>query len=111
MTNEEIILKNRCRLMEEGVIGTTGRCITVQTDKGERTFYEPEPIHTFQVWKELGFSVKKGEHAIAKFTIWKYKPDKLQNGEEDEESGHMFMKVAHFFKRDQVEPIGAKAGA
>lgn len=94
--------------MESGVIGTTGRSITVQTDKGEITMFEPEPIHTFNAWKELGFSVKKGEHAIAKFTIWKYKPETIKNENgEDEESGEMFMKTAHFFKGDQVEPIKA----
>ena len=109
MTNEAIIFENACRLMNEGKIGTTGRSITVKTDKGERTLFEPEAIHTFQVWKELGFCVKKGEHAIAAFTIWKYKVDnviKNENGD-DEQDGHCFMKVAHFFKRDQVEPIKA----
>lgn len=103
MTNEQIIFEERCRLMQEGKIGTTGRSITVKTDKGEKTFLEPEPIHTFQVWKELGYSVKKGEHAIAKFTIWKYTADK----EDDSEDGHCFMKTAHFFKREQVEPLKA----
>ena len=109
MTNEAIIFENACKLMKDGVIGTTGRSVTVKTtDGGEMTMLEPEPIHTFQAWKELGYKVKKGEHAIAKFTIWKYKSETIKNESgEDEESGHMFMKLAHFFKRDQVEPLKA----
>jgi len=111
MTNAEIILKNSCQLMKDGIIGTTGRILTMKTDDGkEITMPEPEPIHTFQMWKELGYSVKKGEHAIAKIRIWKYHIDKEimdENGEKEEEAGSCFMKTAFFFKRDQVEPINA----
>ena len=32
---------------------------------------EDEELHTFQGWKSRGYSVKKGETAIAKFPIWK----------------------------------------
>ena len=32
----------------------------------------PELIHTYQKWKELGYQVRRGEKAIAKFPIWKY---------------------------------------
>ena len=95
--------------MKEGIIGTTGRSLTMQTDDGkEITMLEPEPIHTFQTWKELGYSVKKGEHAIAKIKIWKYRIEEIKNENgEKEESGSCFMKTAFFFKKDQVEPIKA----
>ena len=107
MTNAQIIFQNSCDLMKKGIIGTTGRSVTFKNQDGEeKTMWEPEPIHTFQVWKQLGYSVKKGEHAIAKFTIWKYSSKMIENEEgKEEESGHCFMKMAHFFKRDQVEEI------
>lgn len=73
MTNEMIIFNARLALMEDGKIGGTGRMMEIEDEDGEkRKIEEPEEIHTFLIWKELGFSVKKGEKAIAKFDIWKY---------------------------------------
>lgn len=60
-----------------------------------------EEVHTFQRWKSMGFSVKKGEKAAFKTTIWKAVP-KI---EEDEEKIKMFMKSAAFFMASQVQPI------
>lgn len=109
MTNAAIILDHQLYLMEQGKIGTTGRmfeAVTVDADGNEtrKLLPEPEPIHTFQHWKALGYSVKKGEHAVAKFAIWKHsaKKETDENGEELENSS-MFMKVAHFFALSQVE--------
>lgn len=67
-----------------------------------------EEIHTFQRWKEMGFSVKKGEHAVAKFPIWKMGTKKDDDGEE-KTTGRMFMKNSAFFSTAQVEPIPARA--
>ena len=108
MTNEQIIFNNRYQLMIDGVIGTTGRQITVQDEEGNKqVIYEPEQIHTIMEWKRRGFSVKKGEKAITQFTIWKHSTKKAQEeGEEDEEK--MFMKNAFFFSASQVEPIEEK---
>lgn len=68
-------------------------------------------IHTFQRWKALGYSVKKGEHAIAKFAIWKYGERKRKTedgGEEVQEiGGGCFMKTSAFFSTAQVEPLKA----
>lgn len=67
-----------------------------------------EEIHTFQRWKALGYSVKKGEHAVSKIPIWKMATRKNKDGEE-EETGRMFIKTSAFFSTAQVEPIPARA--
>ena len=52
MTNEQIIFQNSLQLMDDGIIGTTGRTITVENEQGEKLeMQEPEPIHTYQAWK------------------------------------------------------------
>lgn len=108
MTNEDIILRERVRLHQAGALQGTGRYLTAETADGKTVTFEiPEEIHTFAAWKELGFSVKKGEHAVTKLTIWKYKPPKDEDAVADPER-HMFMKTAAFFKRSQVEPLAAK---
>lgn len=107
MTNEMIILHESVKLMENGVIAGTGEIIIVENADGTKKQLEmPEPIHTFQNWKELGYSVKKGEKAIAKFPIWKniVKTVVDENNEEKERS-RMYMKTAAFFKFSQVEKI------
>ncbi len=68
-----------------------------------------EDIHTFQHWKNLGFSVRKGEKAVAKFPIWKMGTRKNKETKEEEETGHLFMKVSAFFSSSQVEPLPARA--
>ena len=85
MTNAEIVALEWALLVGNGVISSD------------------EEIHTFQKWKSLGYSVRKGEKAVASFTIWKHttKTDK----ESGEESAAMFMKKAHFFSTSQVEKI------
>lgn len=105
MTNEVIILQKRFEMMEAGILGTTGRYITVENENGEkRKVLEPEEIHTFSAWKELGYSVKKGEKAAAKVLIWKHTVKKAQTAEEADKE-KMFMKLASFFTPKQVEPI------
>lgn len=103
MTNAQIITSARFSLMEQGVIGSTGRMIEIEDENGKRTVPEPEEIHTYQAWKQLGYQVKKGQKAIAAFTIWKH--TSKENKETDEKEDKMFMKNAHFFKPSQVEAI------
>ena len=112
MTNEMIILWESVDLMEQGIIGTTGRPFEVEDKDGnKRLLQEPEAIHTFDGWKERGYAVKKGEHAVASFMIWKYVSGKKKNEETEaeEENGRCIMKKAFFFKASQVEKI--KRGA
>lgn len=111
MTNAEIIFKNRLFLMEQGVIKATEEIMTITDDNGDRKEVNvPEEIHTFQAWKKMGYIVNRGEHAIAKFPIWKFKPNGKKGEEEAEEdkeaSGKMFMKIAFFFTANQVSKIG-----
>lgn len=116
MTNAQIIFNESMSLMEQGIIKTTGRTFTMKNEDGEEiTIKEPEAIHTFAVWKELGRQVKKGEHAKAAFTIWKAGKGKASDedaqadGKKDGEKLKMFMKKAFFFTIDQTEPITVKA--
>lgn len=109
MTNAKIIMDARIQLMMNGLIGTTGRTFTVtvlDTDGNEveKVLPEPEEIHTFAHWKDLGFKVKKGEHAVARIMIWKHTSKKTEDesGEEIDTSS-MFRKVACFFSASQVE--------
>lgn len=74
-----------------------------------------EEIHTFEHWKSLGYSVKKGEKSEIKFPIWKYGKGKSEESEEDDgngekktRKGYCFMKMSAFFKESQVEPIKAR---
>ena len=89
MTNVEIIMGNMAMLIADGVI----------TEENE--------IHTYAHWKSLGFQVKKGEHAIAKFPIWKYTKGKKKDMSEEEAQakGYCFMKNSAWFTDKQVEPI------
>lgn len=114
MTNAQIIMKQSIRLMNEGKLKGTGREITVTfPNMPPIKTEEPEPIHTFNGWKELGYKVKKGEHSDIKFTIWKYtekakKPEEMTGNElEDAPVSNMFMKLSAFFTAAQVEPIKA----
>ena len=109
MTNETIIMNHAFQLMEQGIIGTSGRKIKITTAEGEQLVDEPEAIHTFQWWKKHGMSVKKGEKAVAAFPIWKHTTRKPKDGDEGEPEEYMFMKLSHFFTAAQVKPIGATA--
>lgn len=112
MTNAQIIFNESMELMEAGIIGTTGRTFIFEdADGNKKEIQEPEPLHTFARWKELGYIVKKGEHAKASFYIWKAgkgkakEEDENADGENSPEKMKMFMKKAFFFTFDQVEKI------
>lgn len=115
MTNAMIIMAEQVRLQEEGVLKYTGRYIDVLGPDGVITKTpEIQPIHTFAAWKAMGYRVKKGEKAVAKFPIWKYVAnvskevaeavDETDTDHIDGE-GKMFMKVAAFFTDEQVEKV------
>lgn len=73
-----------------------------------------EEIHTFERWKSMGYSVKKGEKSEIKFPIWKYGKGKSEESVEDDgdgekkKGGYCFMKMSAFFKESQVEPMKVK---
>lgn len=107
MTNAMIIFNASCELMEKGIIGTTGRTLSVELPDGtKQEMLEPEPIHTFQKWKDLGYCVDRGQKSIATLMIWKAGKENIKNeSDQDEETIKMFMKKAFFFSQSQVKPI------
>ena len=122
MTNAQIILHESVRLMNEGILKGTGRKAYLETPLGTIEVEQPEAIHTFQRWKELGYSVKKGEKSSIKIRIWKHTTKQLKTDTENAElnamnaqinaqggESNMFMKTAAFFTFAQVEPLNARA--
>ncbi len=111
MTNNQIILSEAVRLMEAGIIGGSGQFVTVPTaDGGEKILEMPEALHTFESWKAAGRIVRKGEHAIARFPIWKHcaaRTVTTDDGEEATRPARMIMKTACFFTFKQTEPARA----
>lgn len=88
MTNVEIVSMAWAELVSNGTIS------------------ESEEIHTFAKWRELGYSVRRGEKCIVKLSIWKHTSRQitLENGDTAEDA-KMFMKTAAFFSTSQVEKI------
>ena len=107
MTNTMIILNERFALMDNGTIGTTGRKIDIEDCDGNKTIVlEPEEIHTYKAWQELGYQVKRGEKCIARFPIWKHVFKKVKDKDGNEENKEkMFLKESYFFKFSQVEKM------
>ncbi len=105
MTNKEIIFRASMELVEQGILKTTGRVFTQELPDGTTIEVpEPEAIHTYNGWKERGFQVKRGEHAKAVFTIWKWAGQKdEETGEET--GGRCFPKKSFWFTADQVEKV------
>ena len=64
MTNEMIIFKESQKLMNDGILQGSGVFATVEFEDGARQVEMPEEIHTFQAWKSLGYSVKKGKRLL-----------------------------------------------
>lgn len=110
MNNEQIILQHSLLLMEEGIIGTTGRTFEIEDPDGNmKTISEPEPIHTFAAWKDRGYQVRRGQKAIAKFPIWRHqgagKKKNRNTGEEEDTAEKMYLTDAFFFSKSQVQPL------
>ena len=104
-TNSEIILRQSLELLKQGILKPTGRVLVQELPDGTKLeIPEPEPIHTYNGWKDLGYQVKKGEHAKAEFPIWKYKGKKDEETGEEKE-GTCYQRKAFWFTFDQVEKI------
>lgn len=122
MTNEMIILNASLKLMEEGILKGSGVFGEIENADGSKTSVElPEEIHTFNCWKERGFSVKKGAKSEIRIQIWKHTTKMLRTDTDNAETNkmnqqindqggqsNMFMKVSAFFTAAQVEPIKAR---
>lgn len=113
MTNSAIILNESFRLMREGILSGSGRYVVLDGENGPEKVELPEDIHTFAAWKARGYVVRKGEHAIAAFHVWRYSDRRRSDAEEgetdgeQESGGHCFLKRSFFFKASQVEKITA----
>lgn len=119
MTNAQIIFNASVKLMEDGILSGTGNFMKVTYDDGtEKQIEIPEQIHTFAGWKTLGYSVRKGQKAIAQIDIWKHTAKFLDENVPDEKTAaankeindqggiqKIFMKKSFFFKASQVEPM------
>lgn len=107
MTNREIVHEESQKLLKEGKIKPTGKVYHWTDEEGmEHTYVESEAIHTFAAWKQLGYVVRKGEKAVAKFPIWKYTTKKVEKDDGTEEDrSSMFMKMSAFFSASQVEKL------
>lgn len=62
--------------------------------------YGALPLHTFQMWKHMGYKVKKGEHARITTQLWKYQTKENEKGEKEEKC---FLCKSHLFTNEQVE--------
>lgn len=92
MNNCTIIENHLRNLIAEGIV-----------DRGEE-------IHTYNGWKARGCNVRRGEHAIAKFPIFKKVARKrnsseINNPTSNNQSSDTFMitQDAYFFATHQVE--------
>lgn len=117
-----IILNERIRLLEEGIIRSTGRMLEFEDESGEiHEYEEPEEIHSFAYWKEHEHRVvRKGSKAIAAFPIWvpkkikKWEVEELKEDTSDASTGEveisvmkkkMYLKQTFFFTYEQTEAI------
>ncbi len=69
-----------------------------------------EEVHTFARWKQLGFIVKQGEHALFSTSLWKQTKGKRRESaetENDEEAprGRVHLCKSYLFGRSQVEEM------
>lgn len=74
---------------------------------------DPEKLsmayHTFEAWRQLGFSVRKGEHAVMCVYLWK-KSSRKRSGSDSAETVEIenddgfFRAKSYLFSSAQVEP-------
>lgn len=121
MTNNQIITETvKAAFSPEEIAAIISASFTPeQIEKCRAALMEPAEIaastfHTFQEWKRLGYSVKKGEHAALVAFLWKFtdKPNKAareaaaEAGQDPEElaGGDRFYKAkSYLFNIRQVE--------
>lgn len=73
------------------------------------------PLFTFKVWRQMGQSVKKGEHAKLVVRLWQRK-NKKKAGDADAEaeadgdrSNDYYLKTCYLFTPEQVEKLTEKS--
>ena len=103
MTNAQIIEEMRFELLDAGLIRSTGKQLEAVINGEKMTIDEPEQIHTYAMWQQLGYQVQKGQKAVAKFRIWKHTSKRYV--ETDEVETNMLLTMAAFFSASQVKAI------
>ena len=63
------------------------------------------PLHTFKRWNDLGYKVKKGEHARVTTYLWKPNTKKEKGEEKETTDTKMYMRKSYLFTIEQVEKI------
>lgn len=68
-----------------------------------------EAAHTFAHWKQLGYCVRKGEHAAFSAIIWKTATRRRKGATvtivDEDSKPVMFRKKAYFFTASQVDAL------
>lgn len=62
-------------------------------------------IFTFNAWRALGYSVKKGEHGVKVITWVTAKGKETQDGDEAKQAGFKFAKTTTVFHVSQVSKV------
>ncbi|SFU49052.1 hypothetical protein SAMN05216480_10539 [Pustulibacterium marinum] len=121
MTTENTIQKLTIQEKRQKLQALSKTAEKIQEITPERTineivieqFYKDEQnteFHTFQEWRKMGYSVKKGSSA---FVVWG-KPREIKSKEEQEQANNdekrkdKFFPISHIFSNAQVEPIEKK---
>ena len=93
MTNQEIIFKEACMAK----LYTEEEALAIIAEHGSLS------LHTYATWKQLGYQVKKGEHALITCKLWKKKQSK--DDDENDPDAPMYLVKSFLFSKDQVEAI------
>ena len=108
--NSQIIFEKEIQLSLLGLIPTTERKISVNLNGETMEINEPSHIYTASQWRNKGYIVRKGEHAVAALYIWHNVNIRPDDDAETDENGtvkasRMEKKKSWFFSADQVEPL------
>lgn len=107
MTNNELVV---AAVIEHGLM--TAEQVEAMAEGGLTP-----PFHTYNAWKDMGYQVRKGETALFKTPLWKYKarPTKkeqaaLDSGELEPGSVRLgfYMAMSGIFSAEQVDKVEDK---
>lgn len=101
MTNYDII---RSEAINNGIY-TEDEIVEMESN------FQAVPLHTFAFWKQLGYSVKKGEKACVTTYLWRFKArskkeDVDETVDPEFDPAHYYKAKAYLFHKGQVEYYG-----
>ncbi len=64
---------------------------------------EALPIHTSYEWRQLGYHIKKGEHARITTKLWKMVPEADGKNGDEEKGPQFYLADTFLFTKEQVE--------